>query len=289
MKRLAYVLFVIALGNAFIWATADERVAAQRRGGPPQQPSGPWPPAKLKDGQPNVQGYWQAAGQEGAAGLTIEALPNMMNMKTTAPTVVVDPPDGMIPYLPWARVRRDEVKDHHLSPNKKQVDTRNRGWPDGVPRITYYSVNPFQIIQPNGAVVILYEAQHEFRYIPLDSRPQIDDGVKLWMGSSRGHWEGTTLVVNVANMNDRIRFSVAGDFASDQVKVTERWKFVDADTITHQATFVDPNVYTRPWTIQKTIKRVRDRGFEIMEYSGVEGDKDQYLMVDIPANTAPAK
>ncbi len=291
MKRIAYALSVIALGNAFIWATARDRTAAQQqpqgRGvpGPRGVAPGPWQPTRLTNGQPNVQGIWQAAGPEGAAGLTIEPLPRANGGNTTAPGMVVDPPDGRIPYLPWALARRDEVRENHLTPNRAQVDTRNRGWPDGVPRINYYSVNPFQIIQVPGAVVILYEAQHEFRYIPLDGRPQIDTGVKLWMGSSRGRWEGTTLVVDVTNVSDRVRLSVVGDFHSDDVKITERWTFVDADTIAHTATFVDPKVYSKPWTVAKTIKRVKDRGFEIMEYSGVEGEKDQDLMVDIPANT----
>ena len=84
--------------------------------------------------------------------------------------VVVDPADGMIPYLPWARERRNEVSGHHLTPNPGQVDTSTRGWPDGVPRLNYYGIHPFQILQPAGAVVILYEKQHEFRYIPLDGR-----------------------------------------------------------------------------------------------------------------------
>ena len=286
---------VIALGSAVLWAAGYGYVAAQQQqpqrraaAAPPAPTPGPWP-VKLKDGQPDVQGIWQAAGPEGASGLTVEPLPNMMGGAATAPGIVVDPPDGRIPYLPWARARRDEVREHLLTLNRAQVDTRNRGWPDGVPRINYYSVNPFQITQPAGAVVILYEAQHEFRYIPLDGRPQIDSGIKLWMGSSRGHWEGTTLVVDVMNIYDRVRFSVAGDFASDDVKITERWKFVNADTIAHSATFVDPKVYTQPWTVAKTIRRVKDNGFEIMEYSGVEGEKDQDLMVDIPANTPGKK
>ncbi len=197
---------------------------------------------------------------------------------------MLDPADGMIPYLPWARVRRDEVNKDLTSPNVAQVDTRNRGWPDGVPRINFYFVNPFQIIQTTDAVVFLYEAQHEFRYVPLDGRPQPDKAIQLWMGSSRGHWEGNTLVVTATNHYDRVRLSVAGDFASKDLKVTERWTWLDRDTIDYKVTFEDPNVFSRPWTAGIPIKRVTEPGFELMEYSGVEGDRDAHLMVDIPAS-----
>ena len=245
-----------------------------------QEPDETWPSYR-PDGQPDVQGIWQATT---SGGLAVEALENVMNSGRTSSGIVVDPPDGLIPYLPWARARRDEVKQDHLTPNGAQVDTRTRGWPDGVPRINYYGVNPFQIIQPSGAVVILYESQHEFRYIPLDGRPQPDEGVRLWMGSSRGRWEDTTLIVEVSNVYDRVRLSIAGDFHSDEVQITERWHFVDVNTIEHTATFEDPNVYSRPWTVAGTITRITDAGFELMEYSGVEGDKDAHFMVDIGKN-----
>lgn len=266
----------LALAGGLGWTLAPSMQA--------QAPSDAAWPTSLPDGQPDVQGYWQSVGPEGASGLNIEPLDNMMNTGTTAPGIVIDPPDGLIPYLPWARVRRDEVLDEHLTPNPAQVDTRTRGWPDGVPRINYYNVNPYQIVQPSGAVVILYETQHEFRYIPLDGRPQPDDGVKLWMGSSRGRWEDTTLIVEVSNVSDRVRMSVVGDFHSDEVQITERWHFVDANTIEHTATIDDPNVYSRPWTMAQTIKRITYPGFELMEYSGVEGDKDAHLMVHIGEN-----
>ncbi len=252
----------------------------------PGVPVGAAPLAPLADGQPNVQGYWQAIGPGGLHGLNVEFLkdalpPGIPGMGPDSPSLVIDPPDGRVPYQPWARVRRDEVAKDYMKPGSGQVDTRTRGWPDGVPRISYYGVNPFQILQVKDAVLLLYEAQHEFRYIPLDGRPHPDPGVHLWMGSSRGRWEGRTLVVEVRNVTDRTRLSVMGDFHSENATITERWEFVDANTIRHTAVIEDPAVYTRPWTVTNTIKRVREPGFELMEYSGVEGDKDaanaQYL------------
>ena len=264
MKRLVYLGGALAVAAGLV-ATQAARPAAQ--GGnsdimaPMSTPEdakkvpGNWKPKIRPDGQPQVEGYYQAVLNEGgSSGMNLEPMVGMMGNKRPTPGIVRDQPDGMVPYLPWARARRDEVAQGLMGPNNAQVDTRNRAWPDGNPRINYYFVNAFQIIQPKGAVTVLYEAQHEFRHIPLDGRPQIDDGVKLWMGSSRGRWEGNTLVVDVANVSDRVRFSIAGDFASDQLKVTEYWTWLDADTIKHRATFTDPQVAAVGLTV--TVKAI---------------------------------
>jgi hypothetical protein len=262
-------------------------ITAQQRGAPGSTmragtDAPTWKPTIRRDGQPDIAGYYQTVSGRGGAGLTVETLIAPGSSRATR-GIVVDPVDGKIPYLAWARARRDEVLNSQLHPTPAVTDTRTRGWPDGVPRITFYWVNPFQILQSEEAVVILYEAQHEFRYIPLDGRPHIDDGVKLWMGSSRGHWEGNTLVVEVRNISDRVRYSVMGDFASNDVRITERWHWLDRDTVMLTATFEDPKVFSRPWTVGDTVKRVTEQGFELMEYAGVEGDRDAGLQIDIPA------
>ncbi len=104
------------------------------------------------------------------------------------------------------------------------------------------------------------------------------------MGSSRGHWEGNTLVVDVSNISDRVRLSIAGDFASDKLKVRDYWTWMDRNTIKHRATYTDPNVFSRPFTVAMTISRLKEAGYELMESSGVEGERDAHLMVDIPAS-----
>src|SRR5262249_53418529 len=95
--------------------------------------------------------------------------------------------------------------------------------------------------------------------------------VKLWMGCSRGHWDGSTLVIETTNHNDSTRFSMVGDFHSDELNVTERFTFKDKDTLEYAATIDDPKVYTAPWTIALTNRRLGNKG-EIMEYAGVEGE-----------------
>ena len=159
------------------------------------------------------------------------------------------------------------------------MDPQTRGWPNGIPRENYYSSHdgsvggPIQILQPAGYVVFLYETHHEFRVVPLDGRPHAGQDIKLWMGDSRGRWEGNTLVIDVTNQNDSTRFNVVGDFHSYEMRVTERWTLIDQDTIEHRATIDDPNVYTRPWTIGVTHTRGIP-GNELLEYAGVEGDRD---------------
>jgi len=239
-----------------------------------EAPQGPWPKKMLNDGQPDVQGIWDPLVSLGCfAGL--------------GPGCITDPPDRKIPYLPWALKRKMEAAVGTLTPNAAQMDTRTRAWPDGVPRLNYYT--ELQVLQPPGAVVILYDVHHEFRYIPLDSRPHLDDGIGLWMGSSRGHWEGTTLVVEVRNLSDRMRFSLGGDFASDELTVTERWDFVNENTLQLSATLTDPKVYSQPWTVSSKLSRDEDPTWEIMEYAGIEGERDAALMLEILENVDKEK
>ena len=97
------------------------------------------------------------------------------------------------------------------------------------------------------------------------------------MGDSRGRWEGNTLVIDVTNHNDSTRFSIVGDFHSDELRVTEEWTFFDQDRIEYRATIDDPNVYTRPWTIGMTLTRGLPWA-ELLEYAGVEGEKSELVM-----------
>ena len=238
------------------------------------------------DGQPNIEGLWHFVG--GTVGMSIEEFRGMGDSAVypggVVPTMVVDPPSGILPYHPWARTRRDEIINNFLSPelpNHAQIDPQARGWPNGVPRLNYYSL--LQILQPPGYVVMLYEVHHEFRVIPLDGRPHPGSDIKLWMGDSRGRWEGNTLVVDATNHNDSTRFSVLGDFHSDEMQLTERWTFVDSETLEYRATIDDPQVYTRPWTLGITIKRnvsgfqpgsePLPEGAELLEYAAVEGER----------------
>jgi len=138
--------------------------------------------------------------------------------------------------------------------------------------------NAYQIVQTPGYVAIVHEMIHEARIIPIDGRPHLDPSVRLWTGDPRGHWEGDTLVVETTNFNGKGWIAtnaasgrIRGVPHSDALHLVERFRRVDADTITYQVTIEDPNVYTRPWTV--AIPLGRDDSYQMFEYACHEGNK----------------
>ncbi len=233
------------------------------------------------DGPPDIQGFWASQGRRLATYNIEEAADAthvlLSGVQTDAASLVVDPSDGKIPYQPWARAKRTEVFEHHTNLTKwEYVDPHMRCFLSGVPRVFYQG--GFQILQPPGYVVILQEFNHGSRIIPLDGRPHVGENVKLWMGDSRGHWEGNTLVVDVTNNNDKTWFDLVGDFHSDALHIRERYTVVDADRINYEATFEDPKVYTRPFTIAltfgRTVRGEQARSYELLEEACHEGEHD---------------
>jgi hypothetical protein len=104
--------------------------------------------------------------------------------------------------------------------------------------------NPgYQIVQGKDVVMILIEAGHEVRVIPTDGRPHAAEGVREWLGDSRGHWEGNTLVVETTNFNGRVAFQGS----SPNLKVTERFTRIDEDTIKYEFTVNDPATWEQSW------------------------------------------
>ena len=198
---------------------------------------------------------------------------------------IIDPPDGRIPWLPWAARAKEYVAAHQGDSDRTPVDYRyldpaTKCLPYGVPRINAPSpYSGYQILQRPGYVVIYYEQGHQFRTIPLDGRPHPPDKIKLWMGSSRGHWEGHTLVVDVTKLKGgkwlwgRARVSISAPFHSDALHVVERFTFSDPDTIHYEATIDDPNVFARPWTIAAKAFSRAPKGHELFEYACHEGNR----------------
>jgi hypothetical protein len=177
---------------------------------------------------------------------------------------VVDPPDGKIPYRPEALAKREKnyagTKDQDPWKNS---DPLVKCYLPGIPRMTYLGW-PFQIIQTPDYVYFDYEWAHKKRTIPINSKVPVPKDDTAWMGLARGHYEGTSLVVNLTNFNSYTWFDMAGNYHSDALQVVERYTPINADTLQYEATMTDPKVFTRPWTIRMTIQRQKDIG--ILDY-----------------------
>jgi hypothetical protein len=234
------------------------------RGRSAQPPAQPF--KRLPDGKPDMQGYFETANFFTA--FDVETHEKAEFGVPAGRGVIVDPADGKVPYQPWALEKKKDLSAHHLF-----EDPQAHCYLSGVPRQMYTPFG-FQILQPKGSVVLLYEAFHSYRIIPLDGRPHIPDAIRLFEGDSRGHWEGDTLVVDVTNQNPGTWFDMAANFHSDALHVVERFTMKDSRTIDYKATIDDVKVFTRPWTIQFNLVRNRDANYEQMEYACVEGEKD---------------
>lgn len=237
----------------------------QRRSGSRDGKKAP-PFSRLADGKPDMQGYWETRNFFSAFDL--ETHEKAEFGVPAGHGVVVDPPNGKIPYQPWALEKKKDILEHHLFD-----DPQAHCWLSGVPRQMYTPFG-FQILQPPGYVVLLYEAFHSYRIIPLDGRPHASAAIHMFEGDSRGHWERDTLVVDVTNQNEKTWFDMAGNFHSDALHVIERYTMTDLNTIQYEATLEDPKVFTQPWKIAFELGRNREPDYEQMEYACVEGEKD---------------
>jgi hypothetical protein len=196
-----------------------------------------------------------------------------------ATSLIVDPPDGRIPALtPAGELRRDarRAARGRGRPPASYTDFSNydrcitRGLAGSVIPVIYG--NGTQILQAPGVVAIRNEMIHESRVIPVDDSPHADAGVRMWMGDSRGRWEGDTLVVESTNFTDRTGIGPNGNGAvhSENLKLVERLSRKDEDTLRYELTVEDPATYARPWTIAFDLDS--KRGYEIYEYACHEGN-----------------
>ena len=226
---IAAALLAVAIAPGFVGAQAP----AINPPGPPRSPGGAPTasgsrelsrvnPAMTPDGKPNLQGYWN--NQAGSAPWDIEPHPASFQVPG-GDGVIVDPPDRRIPYQPRALEKRNQLRD-----NFAFQDPQAHCAPSGVPRQTYTPFG-FQIVQPRGYVVILYEAEHVHRVIRTDGSKHVPALVRLWSGDSVGRWEGNALVVDSANFNGKTWLDMAGNFTSPALHVVERYTLVDPNTI----------------------------------------------------------
>jgi len=193
-------------------------------------------------------------------------------------SLVVDPPNGKVPVKASAEAQRDYDLAHIADSYEHQTTWERcitRGVPAGMFPAGYN--NAYQILQAPGYVVILSEMIHEARVIPVDGRPHLPQSVRQWNGDSRGHWEGITLIVDTTNYNGKGMIATSGATArirgiheSEALHVVERFKRVDANTISYEVTVDDPNVYSAPW--KASLLLTKNANYLIYEYACHEGN-----------------
>ena len=223
--------------------------------------------AKSNDVTINPPSYWQERGKPDRQA-----------------SLVVDPPDGRIPPLTPEGQAAVHALRGGLGPGSHFPDKVD-SWEDFdiysrcITRGMVSSMLPTlynfgnEILQAPGYVIIRNEMIHETRVIPLDRHPHVGKGIETYMGDSRGHWEGNTLVVETTNLKSSP--GAGGGQFSDAAVLTERFTRTSAKDLSYDLTVNDPKTWTKAWTLHMPYKL--DPSYKIYEYACHEGN---YMMLD---------
>ena len=201
--------------------------------------------------------------------------------KNSRPWLLTEPADGRIPpTTPEAKARLAAITSQYQTHGEADAaEIRSlydrcitRGVIGSILPVIYNNGN--EIVQAPGYVVLRNEMIHEARVIPLDGRPHLSSGVRSYLGDSRGHWDGNTLVVETTNFTDRTGIGPNGGGArhSEALTIVERFTMADANTLLYEATIDDPHTWTRPWKIAFPWKRDTGPNYSMFEYACHEGN-----------------
>jgi hypothetical protein len=244
-----------------------------------------WTVGRTPDGQPDLQGVWinyestpfeapdpsrareggeggRGRGGEGTGGAPIFGRATQRRAGPARRSMVVDPPSGLVPVMPWAEKKR---ADDIAAINDSWVHQST--WERCITRgpSAMFPTNAdsaYEILQTPGLVTIVYEIMSTPRFIPVDGSPHLPSNVRFWMGDSRGRWEGETLVVDVTNYTDKGSIAtnaaaqrIRGIPNSEELHLVERFTRTSADTIQYEVTIEDPKVFTTPWKVAGPLSR----------------------------------
>ncbi len=221
-------------------------------------------PARLA-GRPDFNGIWQALNTANwnLETHSAEALTGFEQLGAIAavPAGLGVVRDGTIPYRPDALATRNENRAKWPA-----ADPEAKCYMLGVPRVTYHPL-PFQIFQGEGDLLMVYPFAAANRVIYMNDRSELP--VDSWMGKSSGTWDGDVLVVTTKWQNGQSWLDRAGNHASNQLTVTERFALRGPDHLQYEATLDDPQTYTRPWTIEMPLYRLVDQQAQLLEHKCV--------------------
>jgi hypothetical protein len=262
---------VITLG--MLWSGATSALG---------QPPAAYKPARTAEGQPDLNGFWQAMNtanwdiEEHAA----EAGPysNLLGAYLAEPAGLSVVEGGTIPYKPEALAKRDRYRQERLQPDPLLLENGTQDFADpeakcfqgGVPRATYMAF-PFQILQNKTSVLIAYEFGGSLGRVvrlgaDLDKTRSALVPSDSWMGQSVGRFEGDTLVIDVKWFSHEIWLDRAGNFYSEGAHVVERYTPISPYHLRYEATIDDPKVFTRPWKISMLLYKHVEPDMQLLEF-----------------------
>jgi len=267
MRYIANKFWWVLWLTAVMLALAPSAARAQgqqgfRERGVVKTPAGEWTGPRLPDGQPDVQGHWSNTignhnnftDPQGGGPDEGERRRPLGPRGERAPSRVSDPVKLLWFLQPWARAKAQEFSEHLSNPTRPEyVEPLARCAPAGPTKSFMW--HGYEIRQYPGSVLFLFDSGT--RVIHLDGSPHLPEKISLWNGDSRGHWEGNTLVVDVTNNNSKARLARTGEFASEHVRIQERYTFdPKGERFTYEAVYTDPTVFTRPFTVTIPNRRI---------------------------------
>lgn len=188
---------------------------------------------RMADGHPDLSGIWWTGGDLGSTGFN-----------TSNPSGGNDGPRFESLYQPWAAEHAATLSDRN-DPTLRCIPTAF-----GTLNVRLFDVGTLgQIVSTPDMMVFMSETFHNYQLIPTDGREHRSYAPPSYRGDAVGHWEGDTFVVETKNFTDDTWLFAEGrvSFHSDELRIVERYRRVDADTLVIDATIYDPEVLTEPW------------------------------------------
>ncbi len=194
-------------------------------------------------------------------------------------SLIVDPPDGRIPPLTAdaqrrLATRRTGGRDGGTDgPEQRSSLERCITW--GLPTAILPGLynNNIRIVQGPGYVAITHEMVHDTRIIPLDGRPALSPKIHQWFGDSRGHWDGSTLVVETQNFSDKTNYRGSGA----GLHMVERFTRTGRNSVEYRLTVDDPTTWARSWTVEE---HMRTSEGDLYEYACHEGNYGMHNILE---------
>jgi hypothetical protein len=245
------------------------------------------PAPRTSNHKPDLSGVWQIEASPIPELITLlpggenglgEDIPNKHFIN-----IYADYDFGKEPLTPAAAAANMAILKRGLATSSE--DPNIRCMPEGFPLVQTVP-GPFKIVQTNDLTLVLSESSTTFRQIFSDGRPLPEDPQPAWMGSSIGHWEGDTFVVQTIGFNDRAALDAMGHLHSTALKVTERYRRRDYGHMDIEMTFDDPNTFTKPLTINLPARLRPDT--DLIEYFCAENEKDRDHLPSRQASTTAA-